>query len=87
MLELISPGLALSILISTACGAAFHAWRGEGYGRLVRYLLAAWLGFALGQLVGWLGGWEIGLIGHVHVAEGVAGSLLMLVLASWLKLK
>lgn len=87
MMSLLSPGLALSILVSTACGAAFHAWRGEGYARLLRYLLAAWSGFALGQFVAWLAGWEFAAIGQVHVIEGWVGSMGVLILASWLKLK
>ena len=78
--------MVLSMLISTACGAAFHAWRGEGYGKLAWYLLAAGLGFALGQLAGWLIGWDIAMIGHVYMLEGLAGSLTMLVLSSWIKL-
>jgi hypothetical protein len=84
---LISPGMVLSILISTMCGAAFHAWRGDGYGRLLRYLLAAWAGFTLGQLAAWLSGWQFAMIGQVHLLEGVTGSLVLLLLASWLKLK
>jgi len=84
MMSFLSPGLALSLLISTAFGAAFHLWRGEGYTRLLRYLLAAWGGFALGQLVAWLSGWQFVVIGQVHLLEGIVGSLLLLILASWL---
>lgn len=83
-MSLISPGLALSALLATAYGAAFHLWRGGGYGMLVRYLLAAWGGFALGQLAGWLGGWEWAMVGQVHVLEGTLGSGLVLVIVHWL---
>jgi hypothetical protein len=83
-MSLISPGLALSVLLATAYGAAFHLWRGGGYGMLVRYLLAAWGGFALGQLAGWLGGWELAMVGQVHVLEGTLGSGLVLVIVHWL---
>ncbi len=87
MMSIVSPGVALSILISTACGAAFHAWRGEGYVKLLWYLLLAWIGFALGQLVAWLAAWRFVMIGEVHPIEGVIGSLVLLILASWIKLK
>lgn len=83
-MALISPGLALAALLATAYGAAFHLWRDGGYGMLVRYLLAAWAGFALGQLAGWLGGWEIVTVGQVHVLEGTLGSGLLLTIIYWL---
>ena len=83
-MSLISPGLALSVLLATAFGAVFHLWRGGGYGMLVRYLLAAWGGFALGQLVAWLGGWEFAMVGQVHVVEGTLGSGLVLMIVHWL---
>ncbi len=83
----LSPTLILSMMIATTCGVAFHTWRGEGYHRLVGYVLVAWVGFALGQLVAWLAGWEFAMIGEIHMLEGLTGSLLLLVLAGWLRLK
>lgn len=83
-MSLISPSLALAVILATAYGAAFHLWRGGGYGMLVRYLLAAWGGFVLGQLVGWLGGWELAMVGQVHVLEGTLGSGVLLVIIHWL---
>ena len=83
-MALISPGLALSVLIATAYGAAFHLWRGGGVGVLLRYLVAAWAGFAAGQVVGWLGGWEFLMLGQVHMLEGTLGSLVLMFITSWL---
>jgi hypothetical protein len=83
-MSLISPGLAISALLATAYGAAFHLWRGGGLSVLLRYLAAAWAGFALGQLMGWLGGWEFLMLGQVHVAEGTLGSVVLMMLAHWL---
>jgi len=83
-MSLISPGLALAVILATTFGAVFHLWRGGGYGMLVRYLLAAWGGFALGQLVGWLGGWEFALVGQVHMLEGTLGSGALLMIVHWL---
>jgi hypothetical protein len=81
---LISPGLAMSVLLATAYGAVFHLWRGGGFGMLLRYLIAAWGGFALGQALSWLGGWELAMLGQVHVLEGTAGSIALLLIAYWL---
>ena len=83
-MSLISPGLAISALVATAYGAAFHLWRGGGFGVLLRYLIAAWAGFAAGQVVGWLGGWEFLMLGQVHVLEGTLGSVVLMVMMSWL---
>ena len=81
---LISPGLAMSALLATVYGAAFHLWRGGGSGMLMRYLAAAWGGFALGQAISWLGGWDLAMLGQVHVLEGTAGSIALLLIAYWL---
>ena len=83
-MSLISPGLAMSALVATAYGAAFHLWRGGGFGMLLRYLIAAWAGFALGQVIGWLGGWEFVMLGQVHILEGTLGSIVLLLIAYWL---
>ncbi len=83
-MALISPGLAISALLATAYGAVFHLWRGGGYGRLLQYLMAAWGGFALGQAISWLGGWEFAMLGQVHVLEGTAGSLALMLIVHWL---
>ena len=81
---LISPGFALSALLATTYGAAFHLLRGGGHGMLARYLLAAWCGFALGQGAGWLIGWQVLMLGQVHVAEGTLGSGILMLLIHWL---
>lgn len=81
---LITPALALSALVSTIYGAVFHLWRGGGLIPLLRYLAAAWLGFALGQLAAWLGGWRWLMIGQVHILEGTLGSLALLALTEGL---
>ena len=81
---LLSPGFAFSALLATFYGAVFHLWRGGGYGMLARYLLAAWSGFALGQAVGWLIGWQVLMLGQVHVVEGTLGSGVLMLLIHWL---
>jgi hypothetical protein len=50
------PTLLFAFILSTLYGAGFHLWQGGGARRLLLYLLAGWLGFALGHGVGeWLG--------------------------------
>jgi hypothetical protein len=81
---LLSPGFAFSALLATFYGAVFHLWRGGGHGMLARYLLAAWSGFALGQAVGWLIGWQVLMLGQIHVVEGTLGSGVLMLLIHWL---
>jgi len=72
------PALLLSALLSTAYGAAFHFWRGGGLRRLGLFLVAGWIGFGLGQLVGMLIEWNVGMLGEVHLVEATIGSLIAL---------
>ena len=46
------PTLILGLILSTLYGALFHLWRGGNAGRLLLYLVLAWVGFWLGQLLG-----------------------------------
>jgi len=81
----LSPPFVLSVLISTALAALFNLWQGGSARDLALYLIAGWLGFALGQLAGdWLG-LNLLMIGQVHVAEASLTCGLLLFLARWLK--
>ena len=82
---LLSPPLILSLIIASAYAAFFNLWQGGSARDLLIYLLACWLGFAIGELVGDLLGLDILMIGQIHVLEGTVGSLVLLFLAKWLK--
>ena len=77
-----SPGLLLSALLSTAYGAAFHLWRGGDVRRLGVFLISAWIGFGVGQLIGSLLGWSGGQIGEVHVVAATIGSFIGLLVVN-----
>ncbi|GAB4570537.1 MAG: hypothetical protein Kow0077_04860 [Anaerolineae bacterium] len=47
-----SPSVAFAFIIATMLGAAFHLIVGGDIRRLALFLLCAWLGFALGQVLG-----------------------------------
>ncbi len=72
------PTYLLAIGLATLFGAAFHVWQGGDARRLVFFLVASWLGFTLGHLVG-------DLIG-VHALQVGALNLLMATLGSGLAL-
>lgn len=78
--EFLPPSLILSTLLSVLLGTLWFVWRGHKFTDWIIALLAALLGFGLGQLVGWLLGLGLPTIGEVRVAEGS----LFAVLALWL---
>jgi hypothetical protein len=46
------PALLFGFLVSTLMGAVFHLWKDGGLGRLLLYLVLAWIGFWAGHLLG-----------------------------------
>ncbi len=76
------PALLLSAILSTVYGVAFHLWRGGNIRRLMLFLVAAWFGFGLGQLIGAALNWNVGLIGEVHLIEATIGSLIALIVVN-----
>ena len=76
------PWLVLAALLSTAYGALFHLWRGGNVRRLWLFLIAAWIGFGLGQVAGMLVGWNEAMLGEVHLLEATAGSWLALLVVN-----
>lgn len=77
-----SPSLVFSALLSTFLGLVFHLLRGGSIARLLLILIAAWIGFGLGQLLGSVLGWSLARIGDVYVLHGLIGSLAAMILAS-----
>jgi uncharacterized membrane protein YeaQ/YmgE (transglycosylase-associated protein family) len=73
--------LLLGAIVATVYGAAFHLWQGGGPRRLALYLLAGWLGFALGHVIGeWL---RIDLmrVGPLNLFSATVGAAVALVMA------
>ena len=82
---LLSPPFVFSVLVSTAMAALFNLWQGGSVRDLALYLVAAWLGFAVGELLGdWIG-LDLLMIGQVHMGEAMLTCGLLLFLTRWLK--
>ena len=75
---MLSPGLWLSVLLALIYSLLFSAWRWAGWGQLGRDVLVGLLGFAVGQLIGTLVGFDLGRIGQVQLLLGTAGAVAML---------
>jgi hypothetical protein len=74
MLQTLLVGFALA----TIYGAAFHFWMGGSSHRLLLYLLAGWLGFALGHFVGAALHIDVLRIGQLNLLTATVGSLVAL---------
>ena len=80
------PTIVLGLILSTLYGAIFHLWRGGNAGRLLLYLILAWIGFWLGQFLANLLDFEFDLLGQLHILVATLGSLVILAFGYWLSL-
>jgi thiamine transporter ThiT len=79
------PVLLFSFLIACIYGTLFYLWRGRTLRELPLYLIAAVLGFSLGELAGNAIGLDAFMIGPLHIVEASLASWGMLFIARWLK--
>jgi hypothetical protein len=80
-----APALILSLILATAYAAAFHLWQGRSMRDLLFFWLAAIVGFASGQVAGYLLDLLPWTIGQVHIVEATLVALLFLFIARWLR--
>jgi uncharacterized membrane protein YeaQ/YmgE (transglycosylase-associated protein family) len=80
------PTLFLGLILSTLYGALFHLWRGGNAGRLLLYLILAWIGFWLGQLIGNYLKLSFDTLGQLHLVTATLGCLIFLAIGYWLSL-
>jgi len=78
------PAFVGGALIATLFGAAFHLVAGGDGRRLGLYVLAGWLGFALGHIVGGWSGVTAGRLGPLNLLTATVGSWTALLAARWL---
>lgn len=84
-LDWFPPSLALSTLLALLWATAWFVLRGRTVRDWLIDVLAALLGFGLGQLAGLLLAWPLPTIGQVRVIEGSLFALLALFLLQWLR--
>ncbi|GAB4443731.1 MAG: hypothetical protein Kow00120_13200 [Anaerolineae bacterium] len=73
-----SPAFVFGFILATLYGAAFHLFVGGDARRLALFLLAAWLGFVLGQVIGAALNVTILDIGPIHTLTATLGAWLAL---------
>ena len=74
----------LAFILSTLYGAGFHLWLGGSSRRLLLYLMAGWVGFVVGHLVGGFIGFTFLSAGPLHIVPASLGSVIALFTARWL---
>ncbi len=84
-MPLLPPSLVLSTVLAVLLGTLWFVWRGRTLADWIIDVLAALLGFGLGQLAGWLLGLGLPTIGEVRVVEGVLFAVIALGLTQRLR--
>jgi hypothetical protein len=79
-----ASGVVLGFLLATAYGAGFHFIVGGPARRIILYLLASWIGFALGHVIGDFFGIEALKLGAVYLLTASVGSWIALIGSWWL---
>jgi ABC-type transport system involved in cytochrome c biogenesis permease subunit len=79
-----SPAVYLGFLIASLIGLLFHAVRGGSLGRLLLYVVTAWIAFFLGHSLAGLMGWEAGRLGGINLLPAVVATVVGLLVASLL---
>ena len=80
----VASGLVLGFLLATAYGAGFHLLVGGPARRILLYVVAAWLGFAVGHLIGDILGIDLLRLGTLHLLSASAGAWIALLGSWWL---
>jgi len=78
---LLGPTTIFGFILATLFGAGFHIIMGGDARRLALFLLAGWVGFAAGHLIGVVFGINIFNIGTLRIATASLGAVLALVAA------
>ena len=76
--------IVLGFLLATAYGTLFHVLIGGPARRLILYVIASWLGFAIGYFVGEMLLLDWFKLGPLNLLAASAGSWLALFLSWWL---
>ncbi len=76
-----SPAVTIAFILATIYGVVFHLIVGGDVRRLALYLLAGWLGFALGQISGVMLEVDMLRIGSLRTLSATAGAWTALLVA------
>jgi hypothetical protein len=75
------PSLTFGFVLATLMGAGFHLIMGGAAHRLALFIVAGWLGFAVGHIIGVLFSVTLFSIGSLHFFSAAVGASLTLFIA------
>lgn len=75
------PSILFGFVLATLFGSVFHLLVGGDVRRLALFLLASWIGFALGHITGDLIGVDLFDIGPLNMLNATMGAGLAMVIA------
>ena len=78
------PALFYGFLLATLYGTAYHFWIGGKGWQLLICIILAWAGFWAGHFLGAYLEWTFASLGPINAGLGTLGSLLFLIVGSWL---
>lgn len=78
---ILGPTFVFAFVIATMMGALFHFIVGGNARRLALFLLAGWIGFALGHIGGGTLGISFFPIGELRIVPAVLGAFFTLIAA------
>lgn len=78
---MLGPMVVFSFVVATLMGALFHFIMGGNARRLALFLMAGWVGFALGHMAGKSLGIAFFPIGELRIVPAIIGALFMLFVA------
>jgi hypothetical protein len=78
------PIILFGLVVAVLIGALFHVLRGGSGWHLLLYIGLSVLGFALGQWLNMVSGWELYMFGMLDLGMGAVGSVLSLSFGEWL---
>ena len=79
-----ASSIVLGFLLSTAYGTLFHVLIGGPARRIILYLIASWLGFAIGHFVGDIFLIDSFQLGPLNLLSASVGSWVALIGSWWL---
>ena len=78
-----ASGIVLGFLLATIYGAAFHLFVGGPPRRIILYVIASWVGFTIGHIIGDLVNLDVLKLGAVHLLSASVAAWIALIF-SWL---
>jgi uncharacterized membrane protein YeaQ/YmgE (transglycosylase-associated protein family) len=81
------PTATFGFILATLYGAGFHILVGGDVRRLAFFLLAAWVGFSLGHVVGATFMIDVFNIGTLRIVTATVGAFVALIVAHFLTSK